>query len=243
MRRPPDGSLTSCSSLPLRSKMRAVWNSWRCDERARVGQVARVVRVQAHDAREAERAEEHHDGEKRQQQPHSVRSGSRSTACAGATDRSTFYERELRSAQNESHAASCDVSTRRRSARRSSTRPPRSRRERDPRRRAAASGARRTFAKARSSAPGSIIGAGVYVGAGVRLGRNCKIQNNALLYEGVELDDGVFVGPQVCFTNDFLPRAVNPDLSLKSRRRLARGPDAGARRRLGRRAERGGHRA
>ena len=63
---------------------------------------------------------------------------------------------------------------------------------------------------------GSIIGAGVYVGAGVRLGRNCKVQNNALLYEGVELEDGVFVGPQVCFTNDFLPRAVNPDLSLKT---------------------------
>ena len=63
---------------------------------------------------------------------------------------------------------------------------------------------------------GSIIGAGVYVGAGVRLGRNCKVQNNALLYEGVELEDGVFVGPQVCFTNDYLPRAVNPDLSLKA---------------------------
>ena len=63
---------------------------------------------------------------------------------------------------------------------------------------------------------GSIIGAGVYVGAGVRLGRNCKVQNNALLYEGVELEDGVFVGPQVCFTNDLLPRAVNPDLSLKA---------------------------
>jgi UDP-2-acetamido-3-amino-2,3-dideoxy-glucuronate N-acetyltransferase len=63
---------------------------------------------------------------------------------------------------------------------------------------------------------GSIVGGGVYVGAGVRLGRNCKIQNNALLYEGLELADGVFVGPQVCFTNDFLPRAVNPDLSLKS---------------------------
>jgi acetyltransferase-like isoleucine patch superfamily enzyme len=63
---------------------------------------------------------------------------------------------------------------------------------------------------------GCIIGAGVYVGAGVRLGRNCKIQNNALLYEGLVLEDGVFVGPAVCFTNDFLPRAVNPDLSLKA---------------------------
>jgi acetyltransferase-like isoleucine patch superfamily enzyme len=64
--------------------------------------------------------------------------------------------------------------------------------------------------------PGSNIGAGVYVGAGVSLGRNCKIQNDALLYEGVTLEDGVFVGPQVCFTNDYLPRAVNADLSLKS---------------------------
>jgi acetyltransferase-like isoleucine patch superfamily enzyme len=64
--------------------------------------------------------------------------------------------------------------------------------------------------------PGSTIGAGVYVGVNVRLGRNCKIQNDALLYEGLELEDGVFVGPQVCFTNDFLPRAVNPDLSLKT---------------------------
>ena len=42
------------------------------------------------------------------------------------------------------------------------------------------------------------------------------MQNNALLYEGVTLEDGVFVGPQVCFTNDLLPRAVNPDLTLKS---------------------------
>jgi acetyltransferase-like isoleucine patch superfamily enzyme len=64
--------------------------------------------------------------------------------------------------------------------------------------------------------PNSNVGAGVYVGAGVHLGRNCKIQNNALLYEGVELEDGVFIGPQVCFTNDYLPRAVNPDLTLKS---------------------------
>jgi len=60
------------------------------------------------------------------------------------------------------------------------------------------------------------IGAGVYVGQGVHIGRSCKIQNNALLYEGLTLEDGVFVGPQVCFSNDLLPRAVNPDLSLKA---------------------------
>jgi UDP-2-acetamido-3-amino-2,3-dideoxy-glucuronate N-acetyltransferase len=64
--------------------------------------------------------------------------------------------------------------------------------------------------------PGCKIGDAVYIGPGVRLGANCKVLNQALLYEGIELEDGVFVGPQVCFTNDFLPRAVNPDLSLKS---------------------------
>ena len=64
--------------------------------------------------------------------------------------------------------------------------------------------------------PGCKIGDAAYIGPGVRLGANCKVLNQALLYEGVELEDGVFVGPQVCFTNDFLPRAVNPDLSLKT---------------------------
>ncbi len=60
------------------------------------------------------------------------------------------------------------------------------------------------------------IGAGVYIGEGVVVGDRCKIQNNALLYEGLTLEAGVFVGPQVCFTNDFLPRAINPDGTLKS---------------------------
>ncbi len=64
--------------------------------------------------------------------------------------------------------------------------------------------------------PRCVVGAGVYVGAGVRLGANCKVQNQALLYEGVELEDGVFVGPRACITNDPFPRAVNPDGSLKS---------------------------
>src|SRR5262249_6784092 len=41
------------------------------------------------------------------------------------------------------------------------------------------------------------------------------IQNNASIYTGVTIEDGVFVGPHVCFTNDKVPRAVNPDMSLK----------------------------
>jgi UDP-2-acetamido-3-amino-2,3-dideoxy-glucuronate N-acetyltransferase len=60
------------------------------------------------------------------------------------------------------------------------------------------------------------IGAEVYVGVGVRIGDNCKVQNAALLYEGVTLENGVFIGPQVCFTNDHWPRAINPDGTLKS---------------------------
>lgn len=63
---------------------------------------------------------------------------------------------------------------------------------------------------------GCIIGRGAYIGIGVRLGRNCKIQNHALVYEPALLGDGVFIGPAAVLTNDRLPRAVNPDLSLKS---------------------------
>jgi UDP-2-acetamido-3-amino-2,3-dideoxy-glucuronate N-acetyltransferase len=60
------------------------------------------------------------------------------------------------------------------------------------------------------------IGADVYVGAEVTLGDRCKVQNEALLYEGLTLEDGVFIGPQVCFTNDYWPRAINPDGTLKA---------------------------
>lgn len=61
-----------------------------------------------------------------------------------------------------------------------------------------------------------IIGKGVYVGADVRIGNRVKIQNYVSVYEGLTIEDGVMVGPHVCFTNDMLPRAINPDGSLKS---------------------------
>lgn len=60
-----------------------------------------------------------------------------------------------------------------------------------------------------------IIGRGAYVGTGVRMGKNCKLQNYALVYEPAVLEDGVFVGPAVVFTNDHYPRSVAPDGSLK----------------------------
>ena len=61
-----------------------------------------------------------------------------------------------------------------------------------------------------------IIGKGVYLDAGVTIGNNVKIQNYVSVYHGLTIEDGVFVGPHVCFTNDMRPRAVNPDLSLKA---------------------------
>lgn len=62
-----------------------------------------------------------------------------------------------------------------------------------------------------------VIGKCVYVGAEVIIGNNCKIENHASLHEGIEIRDGVFLGPHVVLTNDKLPRAINPDGSLKSK--------------------------
>ncbi len=59
------------------------------------------------------------------------------------------------------------------------------------------------------------FGKGVYIDNDVEIGDNVKIQNYSSIYHGVTLEDGVFVGPHVCFTNDLLPRAINPDGSLK----------------------------
>jgi UDP-2-acetamido-3-amino-2,3-dideoxy-glucuronate N-acetyltransferase len=61
-----------------------------------------------------------------------------------------------------------------------------------------------------------ILGKGVYVDNDVTIGDNVKIQNYVSVYHGVTLEDGVFVGPHVCFTNDMRPRAINPDGSLKA---------------------------
>jgi UDP-2-acetamido-3-amino-2,3-dideoxy-glucuronate N-acetyltransferase len=61
-----------------------------------------------------------------------------------------------------------------------------------------------------------IIGKGVYIDTGVMVGDNVKIQNYSSVFHGVILEDGVFVGPHVCFTNDLVPRAINPDGSLKA---------------------------
>jgi UDP-2-acetamido-3-amino-2,3-dideoxy-glucuronate N-acetyltransferase len=61
--------------------------------------------------------------------------------------------------------------------------------------------------------PGAVIGERCNIGQncvimpGTRLGNNCKLQNNVSIYEGVELEDDVFCGPSMVFTNVMFPRS------------------------------------
>lgn len=54
------------------------------------------------------------------------------------------------------------------------------------------------------------IGQNVLVAKGVKIGHGCKIQNNVSLYEGVILEDYVFCGPSMVFTNVKTPRSAFP---------------------------------
>jgi UDP-2-acetamido-3-amino-2,3-dideoxy-glucuronate N-acetyltransferase len=54
------------------------------------------------------------------------------------------------------------------------------------------------------------LGQNTFVANNVRIGDGCKIQNNVSIYEGVELDDEVFCGPSMVFTNVRTPRAGFP---------------------------------
>lgn len=54
------------------------------------------------------------------------------------------------------------------------------------------------------------IGQNVNIANNVKIGNNVKIQNNVSVYEGVELEDYVFCGPSMVFTNIKLPRSEFP---------------------------------
>ncbi len=56
------------------------------------------------------------------------------------------------------------------------------------------------------------IGQNVVVGPEVSIGNQCKIQNNVSVYKGVVLEDGVFCGPSMVFTNIYNPRAEIPKM-------------------------------
>ena len=62
----------------------------------------------------------------------------------------------------------------------------------------------------------SKIGTFVEIQRGAKIGRRCKISSHTFICEGVTIEDGVFVGHGVMFTNDLFPRATNADGSLQT---------------------------
>ncbi len=58
---------------------------------------------------------------------------------------------------------------------------------------------------------GCIISKNVYIDTQVKIGNRVKIQNNVNVYHGVVIEDDVFLGPSMTFTNDMFPRAFNSE--------------------------------
>jgi acetyltransferase-like isoleucine patch superfamily enzyme len=63
---------------------------------------------------------------------------------------------------------------------------------------------------------GSKVGTFTEIQKEVVIGRNCKISSHTFICSGVELEDGVFIGHGVMFTNDLYPRATREDGSLQT---------------------------
>ena len=63
---------------------------------------------------------------------------------------------------------------------------------------------------------GSRVGAFVEIQKGVVIGKNCKISSHSFLCEGVHIEDNVFIGHGVMFTNDLFPRATKSDGSIQT---------------------------
>ena len=59
-----------------------------------------------------------------------------------------------------------------------------------------------------------IISKNVYVDEHVRIGNRVKVQNNVNIYHGVTVEDDVFLGPSMTFTNDMYPRAFNTNWKI-----------------------------
>ena len=72
------------------------------------------------------------------------------------------------------------------------------------------------------------FGQGVYVGNDVLIGNNVKIQNNVSVYDAVTLEDDVFCGPSMVFTNVFNPRSVVLRKAEYRRTLVRRGATLGA---------------
>jgi acetyltransferase-like isoleucine patch superfamily enzyme len=60
------------------------------------------------------------------------------------------------------------------------------------------------------------IGAFVEVQKNARIGKNCKVSSHTFICEGVDIEDGVFIGHSVTFINDTYPRAVTSEGDLQT---------------------------
>ncbi len=60
------------------------------------------------------------------------------------------------------------------------------------------------------------VGTFVEIQKNATVGKNCKISSHTFICEGVHIEDNVFIGHNVTFTNDKYPRATNPDGSMQS---------------------------
>jgi acetyltransferase-like isoleucine patch superfamily enzyme len=63
---------------------------------------------------------------------------------------------------------------------------------------------------------GSKVGTFVEIQKGVSIGKNCKISSHSFICEGVTIEDNVFIGHNVTFINDRVPRATRPDGSMQT---------------------------
>ena len=73
-----------------------------------------------------------------------------------------------------------------------------------------------------------VIGQNVFIGENVKIGNNVKIQNNVSVYSGVELEDFVFCGPSVVFTNVKFPRSSIDQKNNFHNTRVCKGATLGA---------------
>ena len=72
------------------------------------------------------------------------------------------------------------------------------------------------------------LGQNVFVGNKVLIGDNCKIQNNVSIYDNVTLDEGVFCGPSMVFTNVYNPRSLIERKNQYRDTHIGRGATLGA---------------
>jgi acetyltransferase-like isoleucine patch superfamily enzyme len=63
---------------------------------------------------------------------------------------------------------------------------------------------------------GCILGHSVYIDREVKIGNHVKLENRANVYQGVKIEDDVFIGPHVTFTNDPYPRSFSTDWKIVS---------------------------